>query len=318
MSYLEHSIPLILDSAQATTTNNDNSSFRVHFAPIIDVPREAVSAKIALKNAAIWYKFPNLLSSATHEFRFTITSTNTTTSSTVTGSAKAVSLEGGRRWSLADIQAAVNAFTEADPNCCDSLFLFERSSATGKVTITTEDAQSGSPTITMANVVIDWNHANMAGLAVLLGFSTSGTTGGTFAAGASVQTATGTSQATFDDDVTMIQVRSDLATGGIDPSGSSSTIVGTIVPNVEYNKRIVVELENVVWHELSIANGHFTDAWIHCCDQTGANLDMGGEHWQVTLLISYKVFQPEPDLHWSKSGGHNIVPQLQEAGYSRR
>lgn len=283
--YITKNIPLILDSGNSKAqTASDGSDFTVRMNPQIIIPIEAINVEVGLLSCEVYNSFQNLVG-ANHEFRFTITSAGTTNEIPIPIPAGAYSLE-----TLAE---TVTRFCEQDHRLPDSMFTFVLNPATRKVTIQV-DYTSTSPVITLTDITIHFDHANMATIASLLGFAatTSGPLGG-MTTNASVKEVTGIANATINEVPDQIHVRSDLATGGIDPKGESTTILAAFAPQVP-GALVLYEPQNILWHECSVANGSFSSVFVQLTNGDGLPLNTNGRHFKVQLEIKYLMWVAEP------------------------
>lgn len=280
--YITKNIPLILDSAQAAQSASDGSDFTVRMNPQISIPIEAINVEVGLLSAEVYNSFQNF--TGTNNFHFSVTQGGVT-------SAKAVALPAGA-YSLDSLQETITRFCEGDA-LPDSLFTFVFNPATRKVTIQA-DHTSTAPAITLTNVTINFNHPEMATVASLLGFDDSAALDfGVVPANASVLNKTGTVNATIDERPDQIHIRSDLATGGIDPKGESTTILAAFAPQTP-GALVLYEPQNILWHECSVANGSFGSVFVQLTDGLGVPLNTNGRSFKVQLEIKYLMWVAEP------------------------
>lgn len=283
--YITKNIPLILDSGNSKAqTASDGSDFTVRMNPQIIIPIEAINVEVGLLSCEVYNSFQNLVG-ASHEFKFTITAGGTTADIDIPIPAGAYSLE-----TLAE---TVTRFCEKDHRLPDSMFTFVLNPATRKVTIQV-DYTSTSPLITLTTVTINFDHANMTTIASLLGFCDCNSVAlGTIDPLASVKEVTGSDNATINERPDQIHVRSDLATGGIDPKGESTTILAAFAPQVP-GALVLYEPQNILWHECSVANGSFSSVFVQLTDGDGLPLNTNGRTFKVQLEIKYLMWVAEP------------------------
>ena len=149
----------------------------------------------------------------------------------------------------------------------------------------------------------------MAGLAALLGFPATDIAYGSFASGVSMVVAYGTTASTIHETVPTLQIRSDLASGGVDPFGNSSTLLAAFPMTASPGARLHYAPPVVVWHELSAANGHFGSAFFQLTNGSGTEVDTNGRDFQLVLEIRYRIWLESP------SDPHT---QLVGSGYGNR
>ena len=89
----------------------------------------------------------------------------------------------------------------------------------------------------------------------------------------------GTLNATINESST-IQVRSDLATGGIDPQCHGSTLLAAFSPRIP-GALVLYKPYGIMWNECSVANGSFSSLLVQLTDSMGVPLDTNGRDWKV-------------------------------------
>ena len=295
--YIEKNIPLILDSTHAASKSS--GSMMVRFEPMIDIPPEAMNVEIGLVHATVYNSFVNL--TGTNEFKFTVNHAG------ISATMKTISIPAGA-WSIDTLNEYIARFCEADGDCPDTLFALELNPSTRMVSIQTDPTMT-SPSLTLTAVTIEFAEANMAGLAALLGFAAVDIAYGSFASGVSMVVAYGTTASTIHETVATLQMRSDLASGGVDPFGNSSTLLAAFPMTVSPGARMNYAPPVVVWHELSAANGHFGSAFFQLTDGGGTEVDTNGREYQLVLEIRYRIWLESP------SDPHS---QLVGSGYGNR
>ena len=297
--YIQKNIPLILDSALASSTSSDGSEFTVQLDPMLSIPNEAINVEVGLTQAEVYNSFKNI-SGGSNQFIFTVNHSG------ISATQKVIAIPDGN-YSLDSLQEVITRFCEADVDCPDTLFTLSFNSATRKVSLQTDPTMT-SPSLTLTAVTIEFSQTNMATLAALLGFAASNIVYGSFNAARSMEETIGASNATIDETTSTIQIRSDLATGGIDPLGHGSTLLAAFPPKTP-GARILYEPYNILWHECSVANGHFSSVFLKMTDSNGTPLDTNGRHWSCQLEIKYLMWVAEPS---------NPRSQLVGAGYGLR
>ena len=184
-----------------------------------------------------------------------------------------------------------------DPNFPDTLFEVLYNSATQRVTIRVDFTQQGINTISAAGstVVIETSHANMAGLAGLLGFATSGDVTYTFANVDQSQVSNvGTLAPALLQGPDTIQVRSDLIVGAIDRFGHGTNILAEF-PAPAKGTRIHFEQAFTMPHEFAAANGRVDKVRARLTDQDGVQLKPVERAYQLHILIKYLMWVPTPE-----------------------
>ena len=297
--YITKNVPLILDSALASSSSSDGSEFTVRLDPMVTIPNEAINVEVGLTQAEVYYSFKNI-SGGLNQFIFTVNH------AAISATQKVIAIPDGA-YSLDALQELITRFLEADADCPDSLFTFSFNSATRKVSLQVDPTMT-SPSLALTALTIEFSQSNMSTLAGLLGFATSDIVFNSFNAGRSAEEVIGTSNATIDETTTSIQIRSDLATGGIDPLGHGSTLLAAFPPKAP-GARILYEPFNILWHECSVANGHFSSVLMQLTDSNGVPLNTNGRHWSAQLELKYLMWVAEPD---------NPRSQLVGAGYNAR
>ena len=53
--YITKNIPLILDSALASSSSSDGSEFTVRLDPMVTIPNEAINVEVGLTSAEVYY-----------------------------------------------------------------------------------------------------------------------------------------------------------------------------------------------------------------------------------------------------------------------
>ena len=219
--YITKNIPLILDSTHAASKSSDGSEFIVRLSPMVSIPNEAINVEVGLLCAEVYNSFSNVTGS-NNQFVFTVNHSG------ISATQKTVTLPNGA-YSLATLQEVITRFCEADVDCPDLLFTFSFNPATRRVSIQTDPTMT-APLLTLTAVTIEFSHSNMSAIASLLGFPTSDVVYASFDAARSMEEVVGTLNATINETTTSIQIRSDLATGGIDPKGHGSTLMAAFSP----------------------------------------------------------------------------------------
>ena len=120
-------IPLILDSALASSTSSDGSEFTVRLDPMVTIPNEAINVEVGLTQAEVYYSFKNI-SGGSNQFIFTVNH------AAISATQKIIAIPDGA-YSLDALQELITRFLEADADCPDSLFTFSFNSATRKVSL---------------------------------------------------------------------------------------------------------------------------------------------------------------------------------------
>ena len=297
--YITKNIPLILDSTHAASKSSDGSEFIVRLSPMVSIPNEAINVEVGLLCAEVYNSFSNVTGS-NNQFVFTVNHSG------ISATQKTVTLPNGA-YSLATLQEVITRFCEADVDCPDLLFTFSFNPATRRVSIQTDPTMT-APLLTLTAVTIEFSHSNMSAIASLLGFPTSDVVYASFDAARSMEEVVGTLNATINETTTSIQIRSDLATGGIDPKGHGSTLMAAFSPRTP-GALVLYEPYNVLWHECSVANGSFSSLLMQLTDSAGMALDTHGRDWKVQLEIKYLMWVSDPKDPQS---------QLVGAGYNAR
>ena len=58
--HITKNIPLILNSALASSTSSDGSEFTVQLDPMLSIPNEAINVEVGLTQAEVYYSFKNI------------------------------------------------------------------------------------------------------------------------------------------------------------------------------------------------------------------------------------------------------------------
>jgi hypothetical protein len=53
--YITKNVPLILDSALASSASSDGSEFTVRLDPMVTIPNEAINVEVGLTSAEVYY-----------------------------------------------------------------------------------------------------------------------------------------------------------------------------------------------------------------------------------------------------------------------
>ena len=279
-------IPLFLHSDGAAETLSATAGsfdkFRVGFNPPLKVPRNAIQPTIALIGFDSFYTYPNLTSAA--QLRFTATGSGTF--GAVSGVAQTVSFPKGL-YSVAAIQGILSDYLVAS-TLSDTLLTISGNDATQKVTFVASGLAAGD------TLVIDAGNTSDE-LLVLLGFTQSADG----AAVTSVATMTGvagtTSQlveapfvANFGDSLSHVNVHTSLSSGGIGISGTSTDVVGAIVPNTGVGGQITYQAPFPLHCSCEHLRGSTTtSATFYITNQNNVPLDTNGDHWSLQLLLSW-------------------------------
>ena len=282
MAFIEKSIPLYLQS------DVTSGVIDLTLQPALDIPVDAKNVTAELVSATLHNTFYNL--TGTNEFKFTVTPNG--------GSAnpKTIPFPAGA-YDVDSIQETIDTFLLDDHELPDTLFEVLYNNATQRVTIRVDFTQQGINTISAAGstVVIQTSHANMAGLAGLLGFATSGDVTYTFANVDQSQVSNvGTLAPALLQGPDTIQVRSDLIVGAIDRFGHGTNILAEF-PAPAKGTRIHFEQAFTMPHEFAAANGRVDKVRARLTDQDGVQLKPVERAYQLHILIKYLMWVPTPE-----------------------
>lgn len=301
---VEKRMPLYIHSGNSNNQNvaTTKGRFTVHYDPPLKVPDEAVSAEIGVESMDIPYVWPNL--TGTNEFVFTVAGAYDG------GDAAATytwALAPGS-WDIASFQEFLNINCEDTAKLPDTLFTLYESTATGKITIGLDhymaaQAETGG-IVNLTSVSFDWDNANMAGIAGLLGFNTDADDAvaiGTIVGGsASTLTANegnltlwaADTVHTFENAVTEVQLRTHISQGGRDSSGRVSDICARLDPRGQapHGGHIHYMANDPVFHECS-AN-QLNSVEFRLTDQDNNVLELrttaaDAQDWSATLVLRW-------------------------------
>ena len=277
-------IPLFLNSEAAenlSATPGSYDKFRVDFSPAIKIPRDAIQPTVALIGLDSFYTYPNLPNAA--QLRFTATGSGTF--GAASGVAQTVSFPKGL-YSVAAIQGILSDYLVAS-TLSDTLLTISGNDATQKTSFVASGLAAGD------TLVIDAGNTSDE-LLVLLGFTqTDG------AAVTSVATVTGVAGATsqlveapfvanFGDSLSHVNVHTSLSSGGIGLSGTSTDVVGAIVPNTGVGGQITFQAPFPLHCSCEHLRGSTTtSAAFYITNQNNEPLDTNGDHWSLQLLLSW-------------------------------
>jgi len=279
-------LPIFLNSEGAaenlSATAGSSDKFRVDFSPPLKVPRDAIQPTIALIGFDSFYTYPNLTSAA--QLRFT--ATGSSTFGAASGVAQTVSFPKGL-YAVSALQGVISDFLVAS-TLPDTLLTISGNDATQKVSFVASGLAAGD------TLVIDAGNTSYE-LLVLLGFTQ--TADG--AAVTSISTMTGASGVTsqlveapfvanFGDSLSHVNVHTSLSSGSIGISGTSTDIVGAIVPNTGVGGQITYQAPFPLHASCEHLRGSTTtSATFYITNQNNVPLDTNGDHWGLQLLLSW-------------------------------
>ena len=259
------------DSAFSEIVTNNGSRFRVTLNPPLSVPADAVSCKVSVSNANVWYSFVNLGGGA-DEFHFSYRGDDYT-----------YAIPKGR-YSLQAVEDMMNravAISGVDPGE-RSLFSLYGDSATGRAHLSVFHSDGS------ADTVVDFSGTESTRLRTLLGYDASAMTfngvddGGT-------RTIIPSNMARFSE-LSYVTINTNFVRGGYNQRQNIGTQIATITPDVgvgqliKYRPFDIEKMDGAALIGRPVSNMEFS-----LLDSSNGSVDLNGQTWNFRLKVEYET-----------------------------